>query len=453
MTLSPLIWPTTAPSVWTWSVSRSVASRSRSRRRPRRASSASSALAQQVLHPAQVGRELGLVVGPAAGGGGDPLAGGAVERQQAVPPRQRRHQPGEARHALGVAVHAVLEVHGHLEQIEEVRVVLGQQVVEHPVADERDLDVERDRRWLQRHRADQPERRAQGLYSQLAAVQRPLELVPGLRPLQQLADVDDQVAAVRPVQRPGSDQRVVRGQRPHPGDVLDPADQRGQRGVVLVDDGRALLASPVHQHVDAVGDPGVFIIYTEWYRKWERARRGGQEAVGVGDDVVADLVEPGDDVGEVGHAVGQVGEQVPHGEAGDLAVEVAELLAELLLPARDLLHGALHLVVDGAHVGLQGRLGLCVELREGVGRDDLAVADRGQRDPGRRADERDVAVLSGRSDGLEGSLLAVFEGGVQRGLAGLVVLGLEGGGDGGGQILDELRHAALEVRPAPRREA
>ena len=63
-----------------------------------------------------------------------------------------------SRQFSGAAVHLFLEVGRHLEQLGEIAVVLMQQVVQHPVAQQHHLDVQRDRLRLQRHGAEQAER-------------------------------------------------------------------------------------------------------------------------------------------------------------------------------------------------------------------------------------------------------------------------------------------------------
>jgi hypothetical protein len=52
-------------------------------------------------------------------------------------------------------IHTRLKVDGHLEQLAEVRIELVQEVIEQPVTHEDDLDVERNRFGVERHRADE----------------------------------------------------------------------------------------------------------------------------------------------------------------------------------------------------------------------------------------------------------------------------------------------------------
>ena len=68
-----------------------------------------------------------------------------------------------------VAVDLGVEVGGHLEQLVEVGVVLGEQVVELRLADEDHLDVERHRLGLERDGGDQAQRLRRRLDADFAA--------------------------------------------------------------------------------------------------------------------------------------------------------------------------------------------------------------------------------------------------------------------------------------------
>lgn len=148
-----------------------------------------------------------------------------VEGQQPLLRRERRDQPGIGELRRRVAAHVVLEVGGHLEELGEVRIELVEQVVEQPVAQEDDLDVERDRLGLERDRADQTQALAERLDAQLARIERALQALPRERLQEDLACIEQQVAAVRAVQRAALDQRKIGEQRAHLRDVLDAPEQ------------------------------------------------------------------------------------------------------------------------------------------------------------------------------------------------------------------------------------
>jgi hypothetical protein len=155
-----------------------------------------------------------------------------------------------------LARHVLVEVDHHLEQLAEFRVEVVQQVVDHSLADQHHLDVERDRLGLERHGADQAQHLSERLGADLARAQRALERLPGERLGKHLDRVEQQVAAVGAVERARLDQGEVGHQRAHLGDVLDAADQVAVRRVVLIHDRRSLGVGVLDQHVDAVAPEG-----------------------------------------------------------------------------------------------------------------------------------------------------------------------------------------------------
>ena len=86
----------------------------------------------------------------------------------------------------------------------------------------------------------------------VAGVERPLQRGPAVIAGQQLLRVEHEVAAVGAVQRAGHQEIEIGDQRAEPRQVLDPADQRLVRRVVLVDDRRAVLLAVVDDDVDLV---------------------------------------------------------------------------------------------------------------------------------------------------------------------------------------------------------
>ncbi|MFO1427355.1 MAG: hypothetical protein U1F11_10370 [Steroidobacteraceae bacterium] len=188
-------------------------------------------LAQQVAHGADLHRQALAVACQARGVLDRARRAVAIQRPQAGLARERREQLRGTGQRLGGAIDVLVEVRHDLDERREVRVVFGQQVVQQSRSDERHLDVERDRLGLDRHRADQAQRLPERLDAQLACEQRALERFPGERLAQQALGVDDQVAAVGAMQRPGADHGEVGRQRAELLYVLDVADQVGERRI------------------------------------------------------------------------------------------------------------------------------------------------------------------------------------------------------------------------------
>ena len=151
---------------------------------------------------------------------------------------------------LGIAVHLFVEIRRHFEQLGKIPVILVEHVVEHPVADEDDFHIQRDRLRLERHRADETQRFPERLDTQLLGVERAFQAVPGERLLEQLQRVEHKIAAVGPVQCAGFDQRELGEQRAHPRLMLGAAHQVLIAGVVLRDDRGSLGLAVVDQQID-----------------------------------------------------------------------------------------------------------------------------------------------------------------------------------------------------------
>ncbi len=112
-------------------------------------------LAQQVDQRARVRGHALAVAGEARGVLDDPGDPGAIERADLDAPRQGRDQPRIQGLVVRVTLDIVLEVGLDLEQLQELRVVGRQQVVQQPVAEQHDLDVERHGLGIERNRAHQ----------------------------------------------------------------------------------------------------------------------------------------------------------------------------------------------------------------------------------------------------------------------------------------------------------
>ena len=178
--------------------------------------------------------------------------GAAVERHQPGVPGQPGDEPGVKHGVVLGVLDPVLEVGGDLEQLAELGILLGEHVIEHGLADDDDLDVERDGLGLEAAGADHAERLAGRLDADFSRPQGLLERVVGERLLEQLARIQDEVAAVGAVQRAGLDEGEVGGQRAHLREVLDLADQALVGGMILVDHRRAAAPAAIDHQVDGV---------------------------------------------------------------------------------------------------------------------------------------------------------------------------------------------------------
>ena len=260
-------------------------------------------------------------------------AGGALEGEQIFLARQGGDDAGVVEVAGGGARQLVLEVSNHFEQLGEVGVVGLQQVIQLALADQDDLDVERDRHGVERHRVDQRQHLAERFDPNLARTQGAFQTLPGIRLHQQLVRVEDEIAAVGLVQCARFDEGEVGDQGAEVFDVLDPADEVGVGGVIGRHHRRAGEAVAIDQDVDLVAaETGRRRQGETVQQRWRL--RGFAEFVGVLDEVGLDVVEIGAHGLDVGVFVAQLAELVFHRQAGKLAVEGAQAGAFLALPLR-----------------------------------------------------------------------------------------------------------------------
>ncbi len=170
------------------------------------------------------------------------------------------------------------------------------------------------------------------------------------------------------------------------------------------------------------------------------------------DDVAAHLVEVVLDLGQVLVAAAQVVDQVADREYGDRLVELAQVLAHLALEARQLGHGVAQLFLQQFHGGAHLLLLRLRPLGEILGAHHLAVLDRRQYQPARRAHDGDRLRFRLLLDALEDPVVGGAKFGLQLGAPGAVLLALESARDGGLDHLDQLRHVVAERRAAPGRQ-
>ena len=143
----------------------------------------------------------------------------------------------------GVRGEVVFEIGKNLEMLCHFGIEGCEQKIQHAIAEQDDLHLERDRIGLQGHRAGQAEKSANIFDRDLAPPQRPLERRPAERLQQHAAGVEQEVAAVGAMDRAGLDEAKVRQQRAVQGDILDAADQVAERRMQLLDIGTDLSPS------------------------------------------------------------------------------------------------------------------------------------------------------------------------------------------------------------------
>ena len=205
----------------------------------------------------------------------------AVERPQLLAPGHRADQPRIEQRRFRRALDPVLEIGGDLEQIGEFLVLGAEQVIERRRTDQHHLDLERDRL-----------RRSDTVLAMLSscssvsiriwpAFERPLQRGPAEIAGQQLLRVEHEIAAIGAVQRARGQQVEIGDERAEAGEVLDPADQRLMRRVVLVDDRRAVPPAVVDDDVDLIAaEPRILDLADD--RSGHRGRRFGRRGLASG---------------------------------------------------------------------------------------------------------------------------------------------------------------------------
>ncbi len=188
--------------------------------------------------------------------------------------------------------------------------------------------------------------------------ERPLQLVPDERLLQQPAGVHDQVAAVRTVQRAGLDQREVGDEVAELGHVLDAAHQVGIRGMVLVHDRGTGRRGLRHEHVHLVAVRRLLLdaatVEQGLHGVLPVGRR--QEVLGVVDHVLLDLGEVLEHRRHVGPARPHLVDQVTRGGGRDEPVQLAQLLPLAARLARQRDEHLLELALQRGHLLLDATL-------------------------------------------------------------------------------------------------
>src|SRR5581483_10738909 len=141
---------------------------------------------------------------------------GSIERLELLVARDRRYEPCVQSIVFGRASDVVFEIGGDLEEGVEIGVERLEQVEEQPIAEQDDLHVERNRLGLERDRAREAERLPERLDPDLLAIEGALEPLPSVRCEQEIARVEHEISAARPMERPRLDQVEVGDEGPEP---------------------------------------------------------------------------------------------------------------------------------------------------------------------------------------------------------------------------------------------
>ena len=407
-------------------------------------------LGEQVLELTMVGREpLGIGRRPRRlfDDARHALAG---ERTQSVP---SRHSSDEARIVPGgrlVPRHVVRKVDRDLEEVGEVRIELGEQVVDRAIADQDDLEIERHRLGFELRRRHEAEQLLDRLDASFLGVQGPFQGGPRKAEREDAMGVQDEVPAVRTMERAGLQEVEVGEQRAEPGLVLGATDQGLVRRVVLVDHGGPRVRGVSDEHVDlvaaevrplrlAVQEPedGVLAL-----------GRGLEERFPVFHEVLLDRREPR------GHAVGGEGaelfEKVADGPPGHVLVQGPDGLSMFALPDRRLPRRVLELLAQLLDRPPDPGLILLGHLSEFIRGNDVSVADGSQPEPHRGADDADAPGAGLLGEGGECFAALCLEGLLERLATVADLLRLERSRQGDLQLDDQLVHRLAQARAFPR---
>ncbi len=279
-----------------------------------------------------------------------------------------------------------------------------------------------------------------------------LETIPGEGLGEDPLRVEDQVAAVGPVEESRLDQVEIRDQGAHLRQVLDAPDEILKGRVLAVDHRGATGGAVIDEKVHLVAGEGRLEIGDRNPHELRPLLRAA-EVVAVLDDIQLHLLEVAHHLRVIGVGFPQLLDQVPHREGGDLPGERLDLLVRLPLHARHVVKALPELFLQRRNLLLQLlalRLGQLLEL---IRRQDLALHDRGEDEPDRRAQQGDPLAPAFLLDGSEALFLTLLELLLDHLLARPVLLGLEGPRDRGAQLLDQPLHVPPERDPASRRQA
>jgi hypothetical protein len=177
------------------------------------------------------------------------------------------------------------------------------------------------------------------------------------------------------------------------------------------------------------------------------------EIVRVLDDVLLDLAEIVDHLGQLRPGLAQPVHEMADREAGQFLVERLDPLAPLALPLRHELHQRLELALEPGDRGLDAFLMFFGQLPERLGAHHFALVNRREGESGLRPDQRGLARVGGLLEVVERGLLEGFEFVLDGVLAGDVVLALEHRRDRRPQVAYQAFHVTAQAHAPARRQA
>ena len=330
----------------------------------------------------------------------------SIQRVQTFALRQGREQPCEDCLVLGRSRQIVFEIGKNLEMLRQFGIEGSEQEIQQAIAEQNDLQLERNRIGLQRHRAGEAEKSANILDRDLAAPQRPLKRCPAERLLQHTPCVEQEVTAVGAMHRPGLDEAEIRQQRTVQGDILNAADQIAKRRVQFFNDRNRLVAVLSDEDIDLVAVEGTS--GSDFARFAAVILALEDEHGEVFDQIGANRLDVLHHPRKVLEGVLGVLDQLVDRVFRRVAAELTRFIAPLRLPSRDLANNMLELFLQGLDDGLYfAALGFG-PLAEFIGRDHLAVLGRRQRKAERRPQDSDIlfgGLVAERGKGLALPLL------------------------------------------------
>ena len=401
-------------------------------------------LVHEIGQRLDIGGKLARMAGETGGIFGKAGDGEGVKIRQALSAGRRGDEAREQHRGPIVARDHVVEIRDHLEMLAEFGVGISQEVIQHPLADQHHLKVAGNRFRLQQGRGGQAERAVDRLDPDFARPQSPFERLPGGRLGQHLARIEQQVAAIRPVQGAGADEIEIGHQRAELGPVLDPADQTLEGRLVLIDHGGMGRATVIDDEIDPIAPESIFGARLGSVALIAGAVGGPHDRIDILDHVLADLVEIAHHLVDIGEQGLEPVDHVADREACRLLVERADLLAGLLEELGEVLDGRLKLFLQlfDALFELLALAG--IELLEIVRRNDLAVVGRREGITHGRADQRDVLLAGGLLDLLHRALLAFLELVLDDPAAGAVFVARKGRAERAAQVVDQSLHRRLQ---------
>jgi hypothetical protein len=145
-------------------------------------------------------------------------------------------------------------------------------------------------------------------------------------------------------------------------------------------------------------------------------------------------------------------DQAAHRDAGDVAMQRAQLAQRLAAPLRHVLERLLERFLERVDRALQPLLLLRRQLGELLGLHDAVAGERAEAEAGRRAHQGDALRPCALAGVVEDALLAFAELGLDLLAPAAVLVGLERGRHGRAQVLDQALHAGAEGGRLPGRQ-